>query len=38
MLSYLDVYRIMTVACVVVIGLVLMIRRVPKGEEPVLGH
>ena len=38
MLSYLDVFRILTVACVIVIGVVLLLRRVRKDVEPVLGH
>lgn len=38
MLSYLDVFRILTVACVVVIAVVLMLRRVRKDVQPVMGH
>jgi hypothetical protein len=38
MLSYLDVFRILTVACVVVIGVVLLLRRTRKDVQPVLGH
>jgi DHA2 family multidrug resistance protein len=38
MLSYLDVFRILTVVCVLVIGVVLMLRRVRKDEQPVLTH
>jgi DHA2 family multidrug resistance protein len=38
MLSYLDVFRILTVACVIVIGVVLLLRPVRKGAAPVLGH
>jgi len=38
MLSYLDVFRILTIACVVVIAVVLMLRRGPKRDQPVLGH
>jgi MFS transporter, DHA2 family, multidrug resistance protein len=38
MLSYLDVFRILTVACVIVIGVVLLLRRVRKDVEPVMGH
>jgi DHA2 family multidrug resistance protein len=38
MLSYLDVFRILTVACVIVIGVVLLLRRVRKDVAPVLGH
>jgi DHA2 family multidrug resistance protein len=38
MLSYLDVFRILTVACVLVIGVVLLLRRVGKDAQPVLGH
>ena len=38
MLSYLDVFRIMTVVCVIVIGLVLMLRRVKHGEQAVVTH
>ena len=33
MLSYLDVFRILTVVCMIVIGLVLMLRRVKHGEQ-----
>lgn len=38
MLSYLDVFRILTVACLAVIVLVLLLRRVRKDEQPVMGH
>jgi DHA2 family multidrug resistance protein len=38
MLSYLDVFRILTVVCVIVIGAVLLLRRVRRDEQPVLGH
>jgi len=38
MLSYLDVFRILTVACVIVIGVVLLLGRVRKNVAPVLGH
>jgi DHA2 family multidrug resistance protein len=38
MLSYLDIFRIMAVACLVVLGIVLFLRRVNKDEAPVLGH
>lgn len=38
MLSYLDVFRILTVACVIVIGVVLLLRRVRKDVQPVMGH
>ncbi len=38
MLSYLDVFRILTVACVLVIGVVLLLRRVRKDLQPVPGH
>jgi DHA2 family multidrug resistance protein len=38
MLSYLDVFRILTVACVIVIGVVLLLRRVRKDVAPVMGH
>jgi len=38
MLSYLDVFRILTVACVLVIGVVLLLRPVRKGAAPVMGH
>jgi len=38
MLSYLDVFRILTVVCVIVIAVVLLLRRVRKDEQPVLTH
>jgi len=38
MLSYLDVFRILTVACAVVIVVVLLLRRVRKDVQPVMGH
>jgi DHA2 family multidrug resistance protein len=38
MLSYLDVFRILTIACVLVIGVVLLLRPVRKGAAPVMGH
>jgi DHA2 family multidrug resistance protein len=38
MLSYLDVFRILTVVCVLVIAVVLMLRRVRKDEHPVIAH
>ncbi len=38
MLSYLDVFRVLTVICVIVIGLVLMLRRVKHGEQTVMTH
>lgn len=38
MLSYLDVFRIMTVVCLVVVGLVLLLRPVKLGEQQVVGH
>jgi len=38
MLSYLDVFRILTVTCVIVIGVVLLLRRTRKDAQPVLGH
>jgi DHA2 family multidrug resistance protein len=38
MLSYLDVFRILTVVCVLVIAVVLLLRRVRKSEQPVLIH
>ena len=38
MLSYLDVFRILTVACVIVISVVLLLRRVRKDVQPVMGH
>ncbi|BDU74330.1 DHA2 family efflux MFS transporter permease subunit [Mesoterricola silvestris] len=38
MLSYLDVFRILTVACGIVIAVVLMLRRVRKDVQPVMGH
>ena len=40
MLSYLDVFRILTVVCVIVIGLVLMLRssetRRAAGDDPLM--
>jgi DHA2 family multidrug resistance protein len=38
MLSYLDVFRILTGACVLVIAMVLMLRRTRRSEGPVLTH
>jgi len=38
MLSYLDVFRILTVACVIVIAVVLLLRRTRMDTKPVLGH
>jgi len=38
MLSYLDVFRILTVACVIVIAVVLLLRRVRRDVQPVMGH
>jgi DHA2 family multidrug resistance protein len=38
MLSYLDVFRILTVVCMMVIGAVLLLRRVRRDHHPVMGH
>ncbi|WP_306599772.1 DHA2 family efflux MFS transporter permease subunit [Geothrix sp. 21YS21S-2] len=38
MLSYLDVFRILTVACVIVIAVVLLLRRVRRDVQPAMGH
>ncbi len=38
MLSYLDVFRIMTIVCIIVIGLVLMLRRVKNSEQAAVTH
>jgi len=38
MLSYLDVFRILTVACAIVIVVVLLLRRVRKDVQPAMGH
>jgi DHA2 family multidrug resistance protein len=38
MLSYLDVFRILTVLCAIVIGVVLLLRRVRRNEQPVQVH
>ncbi len=38
MLSYLDVFRILTVACALVIAVVLLLRRVRSDAQPVMGH
>ncbi len=38
MLSYLDVFRILTVACAIVIVGVLLLRRVRKDVQPAMGH
>jgi DHA2 family multidrug resistance protein len=38
MLSYLDVFRVLTILCVVVIGAVLLLRRVRMDEQRVPGH
>jgi DHA2 family multidrug resistance protein len=38
MLSYLDVFRILTIACIAVIAVVLMLRRSRKDAPVVLGH
>ena len=38
MLSYLDVFRILTVICAIVIGVVVLLRRVRRNEQPVHGH
>jgi MFS transporter, DHA2 family, multidrug resistance protein len=38
MLSYLDVFRILSVICLFVVGLVLLMRRVKLGEQQVVGH
>jgi DHA2 family multidrug resistance protein len=38
MLSYLDVFQIMTIGCLFVLFLVLMLRRVKPGEAPAAGH
>jgi DHA2 family multidrug resistance protein len=38
MLSYLDVFRILTVICLIVIGLVLMLRRAKTGAPTVATH
>jgi MFS transporter, DHA2 family, multidrug resistance protein len=38
MLSYLDVFKIMSIGCLVVVALVLMLRRVKLGEAPAAGH
>ncbi len=38
MLSYLDVFRFLSIVCLIVIGLVLMLRRVKQGEQAVTTH
>jgi DHA2 family multidrug resistance protein len=38
MLAYLDVFKIMGIGCLVVIALILVMRRVKKGEKPVMAH
>jgi hypothetical protein len=38
MLSYLDVFKIMSYGCLVVLVLVLALRHVDRGEKPAMGH
>jgi DHA2 family multidrug resistance protein len=38
MLSYLDVFRILTIACALVIAMVLLLPRTRRNEGPVLTH
>jgi DHA2 family multidrug resistance protein len=38
MLSYLDVFKIMSIGCLIVLVLVLMLRRVKLGGAPAAGH
>jgi DHA2 family multidrug resistance protein len=38
MLSYVDVFQIFTIGTVLVVGLVLLLRRVDRSEKPVMAH
>jgi DHA2 family multidrug resistance protein len=38
MLAYLDVFKIMGIGCLAVIGLILLLRRTRKGSAPVAAH
>jgi DHA2 family multidrug resistance protein len=38
MLSYLDVFKIMSIGCLIVLCLVMLLRHVNRGEKPSMGH